>query len=161
MEATEQAPERSVLKSKSKPKRLGTYLNPRPLSSQGEMALQLVLSPDNSLSERGAIIGMVNAAQRELLVLQNSMPTRWGRGRKKVASPLVSAVVAAARRGVKTRVLLDAVFYQLDPLKPDGNDDTVRTSTRSPKEGLDLKARIIDLETIGLSKIHMRCGRRR
>ena len=155
--SAEQAPELvGPSKSKSKPKRLGTYLNPAaPLSSQGEMALQLVLSPDNSLSERGAIIGMVNAAQRELLVLQNSMPTRWGRGRKKVASPLVSAVVAAARRGVKTRVLLDAVFYQLDPLKPDGNDDTVRyLNALAKKEGLDLKARIIDLETIGLSKIH-------
>ena len=61
----EQAPELvGPSKSKPKPKRLGTYLNPAaPLSTQGEMALQLVLSPDNSLSERGAIIGMVNAAQ--------------------------------------------------------------------------------------------------
>ena len=33
---------------------------------------------------------------------------------------------------VKARVLLDAVFYQLDPLKPDGNDDTVRYLNASP-----------------------------
>ena len=70
--SAEQAPELvGPSKSKSKPKRLGTYLNPAaPLSTQGEMALQLVLSPDNSLSERGAIIGMVNAAQRAARVAE-------------------------------------------------------------------------------------------
>ncbi len=141
---------------KRRSKRLGEYLQPvLPTRIKESMHLQLVLSPDNSLAEDGSVIGMIKGAQKELLVLQNSMPTRWGRGRKKVASPLVDAVVAAARRGVSTRVLLDATFYQLDPLKPDGNDDTVRyLNALAGKEGLDLQARIIDLETLGLSKIH-------
>jgi phosphatidylserine/phosphatidylglycerophosphate/cardiolipin synthase-like enzyme len=137
-------------------KRLGEYLQPvLPAKVKESMHLQLVLSPDNSLAEEGSVIGMIKGAQKELLVLQNSMPTRWGRGRKKVTSPLVEAVVAAARRGVVTRVLLDATFYQLDPLKPDGNDDTVRyLNALAASEDLDLQARVIDLETLGLSKIH-------
>jgi phosphatidylserine/phosphatidylglycerophosphate/cardiolipin synthase-like enzyme len=145
------------LKSRSHgSKRMGEYLQPAVAARvKGEMELQLVLSPDNSLAEKGAVIGMIKGAKSELLILQNSMPTRWGRGRKKVESPLVASVVAAARRGVRTRVLLDGVFYQLDPAKPDGNDDTVRyLNALAAKEGLDLQARIIDLETIGLAKIH-------
>jgi phosphatidylserine/phosphatidylglycerophosphate/cardiolipin synthase-like enzyme len=145
------------LKSRSHgSKPMANYLQPAvPAHVKGEMELQLVLSPDNSLAESGSVIGMIKGAKSEVLILQNSMPTRWGRGGKKVESPLVAAVLAAARRGVTTRVLLDGVFYQLDPAKPDGNDDTVRyLNALAAKEGLDLQARIIDLETIGLAKIH-------
>jgi cardiolipin synthase A/B len=137
-------------------KRLAGYRNPKPAAKVvGPARVQLVVSPDNSLAERGAVIGMINGATKSLELLQNGIKTRWGRGKQKVKSMLLEAVLAAARRGVHVRVLLDGVFYQLDPAKRDGNDDTVRyLNALAAKEGLQLEARIIDLDALGLAKIH-------
>jgi phosphatidylserine/phosphatidylglycerophosphate/cardiolipin synthase-like enzyme len=136
--------------------RLNRYRNPVPVGRViGPATVQLVVSPDNSLAESGAVIGMVDGAKHSLELLQNGIKTRWGRGKRKVKSLLLEAVLAAARRGVHVRVLLDGVFYQLDPAKRDGNDDTVRyLNALAAKEGLKLEARIVDLDALGLAKIH-------
>lgn len=126
-----------------------------PLHFRGDFEAQLVLSPDNSLSETDALLGRIAKAKRRLIILQNSIRTRWGRGKKKVRSMLLDAVVAAARRGVETRVLVDGKGYQLGPDAPDGNDDTVRyLNALAGSEGLDLRAKVVDLDSLGLAKIH-------
>ncbi len=141
---------------KTKAPTLRAYQSPvEPLHWKGSFGAQLVLSPDNSLSETDAVLGRIRLAERRLIILQNSIRTRWGRGKKKVRSVLLDAVVAAARRGIEVRVLVDGKGYQLDPDAPDGNDDTVRyLNALAGAEGLDLRAKVVDLDTLGLSKIH-------
>lgn len=137
----------------------GLYDHPaKPLLVHEKMDLELVLSPDTSLNENSAIIGMINRAKRSLYVQQNSVRRRWGRISDKAEEtptlPL-EAVVAAARRGVKTRVLLDGTWYNITGDDDRDNDDTARyLNELARKEGLDLSAKVVNLESTRLEKIH-------
>ncbi|MFZ9888481.1 MAG: phospholipase D-like domain-containing protein [Myxococcota bacterium] len=137
----------------------GLYRDPaRPLLVHEPMNLELVLSPDTSLHEQRAIIGMIGRARRSLYVEQNSVRRRWGRLKHTVEEtpdlPL-EAVVAAARRGVRTRVLLDGTWYNVTGDDDRDNDDTARfLNDLARAEGLDLSAKVINLESAHLEKIH-------
>lgn len=128
------------------------------LSVEGTMDLELVLSPDTSLNEGSAILGQIGRAKRELLVLQNSIPRFWGRGAasgEQTPNLALMAVVAAARRGVTVRVLLDGTWYNAEESDARDNDDTARfLNELAQKEGLNLAAKVINLETAHLEKIH-------
>lgn len=129
------------------------------LRLKGRMALELVVCPDNCLSEKGAIIGAIAGATKSLDVLQNSIPLWWGpkNGGTVQETPNLPlmAVVEAARRGVRVRVLLDGVWYNTEPYDPRDNDDTVRfLDDLARREGLDLQARVLNLAATGLEKIH-------
>ena len=130
----------------------------KPLVVEGKMDLELVMSPDTSLNETSSILGMIARARQEVLVLQNSIPRYWGRGGKlKDLTPNLglAAVVAAARRGVMVRVLLDGTWYNAEDSDPRDNDDTARfLNELAQKEGLNLYAKVINLETAHLEKIH-------
>ena len=137
----------------------GLYDHPKkPLLVEDKMGLELVYSPDTSLNEHSAIIGLINRAERELIIQQNSVRRRWGRKKDDASThpdlPL-QAVIAAARRGVKTRVLLDGTWYNVQGDDDRDNDDTVRyLTTLAQAEGLDLEAKVINLATTHLEKIH-------
>lgn len=137
----------------------GSYREPvKPLLVHEKMDLELVLSPDTSLNENSAILGMIKRAKRSLYVQQNSVRRRWGKLNDTVEEaptlPL-DAVVAAARRGVKTRVLLDGTWYNVTGDDDRDNDDTARfLNDLARKEGLDLSAKVINLESTHLEKIH-------
>jgi cardiolipin synthase A/B len=121
------------------------------------MDLELVLSPDTSLNENSAIIGMINRAKHTLYVQQNSVRRRWGnKGDSVETTPTLplQAVVAAARRGVKVRVLLDGTWYNITDDDRD-NDDTARYLNELARaEGLDVSAKVINLKSTNLEKIH-------
>lgn len=137
----------------------GLYPKPvAPMVVDDLMDLELVLSPDTSLNENTAIIGMIQRARRELYIQQNSVRRRWGRKRDTVDKtpdlPL-EAVIAAARRGVRVRVLLDGTWYNIQGDDDRDNDDTARALNElARREGLDLSAKVINLETTHLEKIH-------
>jgi phosphatidylserine/phosphatidylglycerophosphate/cardiolipin synthase-like enzyme len=139
--------------------RKGLYPERRPpLAVEGKVDLELVLSPDTSLSEVHGIIGMINRAKREVLVLQNSIPRFWGTGVKRsddTPNLALMAVVEAARRGVKVRVLVDGTWYNVEESDARDNDDTVRfLNELGQREGLDLAAKVVNLDTAHLEKIH-------
>ncbi|OGQ10430.1 MAG: hypothetical protein A2138_08285, partial [Deltaproteobacteria bacterium RBG_16_71_12] len=147
----------------------GQYPDPvKPLVVEDTMGLELVLSPDTSLNERSAIIGMIGRAHKTLYVEQNSIRRRWG---KKADSSdpdseerddagnapnlALQAVVRAARRGVQVRVLLDSTWYNVQGDEDRDNDDTVAWLNELARtEGLDIAAKVINLETTHLEKIH-------
>jgi phosphatidylserine/phosphatidylglycerophosphate/cardiolipin synthase-like enzyme len=137
----------------------GLYEDPvKPLLVHEKMDLELVLSPDTSLNENTAIIGMINRAKKTLPVPQNSVRRRWGRKSDTMEQapdlPL-EAVIAAARRGVKTRVLLDGYWYNITGDDDRDNDDVARMLNEMARaEGLDLSAKVINLERAHLEKIH-------
>ena len=123
------------------------------------MDLELVLSPDVSLHRDRAILGAIRSCKREVLVTQNSIPLYWGRGRtnKPYYRPNLpmQALLGAARRGCRVRVLLDSTWYNIRPSDPKDNDNTVRyLSSIAKREKLDLQAKLVNLSSAGLSKIH-------
>ena len=130
----------------------------KPSVITGRVDLELVLSPDSSLNEDSSIIGLIGGAKKELLVMQNSIPLHWGKRKETMErSPNLplSAVVAAARRGVRTRVLVDGVWYNVEASDDRDNDDTVAyLNDLARREHLDLQAKVINLASTGVEKIH-------
>ena len=147
----------------------GQYPSPeQPAVVDDTMSLELVLSPDTSLNEHSAILGMIERAKKTLYVEQNSIRRRWG---KKADSSdpdsaerddadnapnlALQAVVKAARRGVQVRVLLDSTWYNVQGDEDRDNDDTVAwLNELARSEGLDISAKVINLDTTHLEKIH-------
>lgn len=147
----------------------GLYDQPeKPVLVDDAVDLELVLSPDTSLNEGSAILGMIGRAQKTLYVEQNSIRRRWGRkadssepgvderdDAESTPNLALQAVVAAARRGVQVRVLLDGTWYNVQGDEERDNDDTVTwLNELARKEGLDLAAKVINLDTTHLEKIH-------
>jgi hypothetical protein len=138
----------------------GRYpLRRAPLRVQGKADLELVLCPDNCLAEKTGLLGLIRSAKEELLVVQNSIPHWWGRMRKgsPEATPNLplQAVVDAARRGVRVRVLLDGTWYNTEAEDPRDNDDTVRALRElAAREKLDLQAKVLNLFASDLEKVH-------
>ncbi len=129
-----------------------------PLEVNGRMDLEMVLSPDTSLNENSSLLGMIASAKKELLVEQNSIPLRWGkRGDSLETTPnlALDAVIAAARRGVRTRVLVDGTWYNVEAKDDRDNDDSVDyLNDLARSEHLDLEAKVINLASTNLEKIH-------
>ncbi|MFH1807870.1 MAG: phospholipase D-like domain-containing protein [Pseudomonadota bacterium] len=129
-----------------------------PLEVQGRMDLALVLSPDNSLNENSSLLGLVRSAKKELLVLQNSIPLHWGkRGDTLETAPnlALAAVVETARRGVRTRVLVDGTWYNAEASDDRDNDDSVAYLNELARvEHLDLEAKVINLASTQVEKVH-------
>jgi len=137
----------------------GLYFKPKkPAFVDGKVGLELVLSPDTSLNENSALIGMMNRAKKTLFIQQNSIRKKWGSKNdpmSKTPDLPLEAVIAAARRGVKTRVLLDGTWYNVTGDDDRNNDDTVALLNGiARREGLDLRAKVINLDTTHLVKIH-------
>jgi hypothetical protein len=145
------------------------------------MDLELVLAPDTSLNESTAIIGMIQRAKTSLILEQNSVLPFWGKKKKadpndrggdkardndrdkdrddvdevRPASLPLQAVIAAARRGVSVRVLLDGTWYNAENTDERDNDNTVQLlNDLRLNEGLDVSAKVINLESTHLDKIH-------
>lgn len=156
--------------------RYGRYVALQPASEQFRESIQaqLVLSPDNSLAEQGSILGAIAEAKHSLLIQHLSMTTYWGSKRKgsarRTPNLVVEAVLAAARRGVRVRMLLNCRDFGCDRLDARwessraDNDDTYELLNRiASKEGLDLEVRLLDMtsddwlddrEDQGTVKIH-------
>lgn len=122
---------------------------------QETLGAELVVSPDNSLSEHGSILGAIAAARHTLLLEHLTIAAWWG-GKKygsaaKSPNPLLQACFAAARRGVKVRILLSCRGFACDRLdatwernKTDNDDLHERVNRRARQEKLDMQVRLLD-----------------
>ena len=136
----------------------GDYKEPvRPLHLKGKVDLELVLAPNNSLNTEQGLLAMILRAKKTLDIEQNSIVRYWGRKKDKVRAqnlPL-EAVISAARRGVRVRVLLDGTWYNISGDNLKNNDNTVAyLNDLAAKENLPLMAKVINLGSTNLSKIH-------
>ncbi len=130
-----------------------------PLRVQGRADLELVLSPDNSLHEKQSLIGSILSCQHEVLIQQNSIPLFWGKKRLRsfLQTPNLPlmAVIQAARKGCRVRVLIDSTWYNIDVRDERKNDKTVAMLNKlAEQEKLNLRARLINLPAAGVAKIH-------
>ncbi len=151
----------------------GNYVNAvRPVTVEDKMRLELVMSPDTSMNEESAIIGLIGRAKSTLYLEQNSIIRFWGPSKKqadrsgdndapdddddtRLPSLPMQAVLAAARRGVSVRVLLDGTWYNAELEDERDNDNTAKyLNDLALREGLDISAKVINLEATHLEKIH-------
>lgn len=140
----------------------GRYRDPvKPTLVDDVVGLELVLSPDTCLNEDSAIIGLIGRAKKQLYIEQNSVRRRWGKKgddndtEGEVPNLALQAVIAAARRGVAVRVLMDGTWYNVQGEEDRDNDNTALwLNALAAREGLDLVAKVINLESTGLEKIH-------
>ena len=120
---------------------------PTPLVTQGGFTFQLIHSPEQALRDQDSLLGLVNRAGAgdTILVEQLYENLYWGAESSNIAAdpnPRLQAYIAAARRGAKVRVLLDAFFDNQDLTSPRSNLRTVEYLTAvAQAEGLDLQAR--------------------
>jgi len=104
-----------------------------------------VLAPDTSSQVTGLIASAETSIDIEEAYITNE--TRF------TPNPYLAAAIDAARRGVRVRVLLDSYWYNTEG--KNDNDEMVAIINRiAAAEDLPLEARLADLETSRLAKIH-------
>jgi cardiolipin synthase len=119
-----------------------------PLTLNGQFAFEIIQAPENSLRDMDSLLGLLAKAGEgdTLLIEQSEEPLYWGEeGSNPEAdpNPRIAAYVAAARRGVTVRVLLDGRLD--DPLDPRGNWATCEyLGALARQEGLALACQLGD-----------------
>ncbi|MCG2717873.1 MAG: phospholipase D-like domain-containing protein, partial [Nanoarchaeota archaeon] len=118
---------------------------------QGDFTVSPVLCPDTSTLETKSIISMINTAKYCVYVEQMSCGENWTWYGDHHPNLYLEAAINASRRGCKVRVLLDSAYNWSDT----GNWETVlHLRNISRDEGLDLEAKLIDLNYLKVDKIH-------
>jgi phosphatidylserine/phosphatidylglycerophosphate/cardiolipin synthase-like enzyme len=124
-----------------------------PVASGALPATQIVpvVSPDTSLS---SLVTLLRSAKRTLDIEQLNFNADWNQVTN--GSPILAEVIAAARRGVQVRVLLndDASSFGGDP-ETSHNAMTAQELNRSARQfGVKLEGRIANLKAMGVDYIH-------
>ena len=120
---------------------------PQPFFLEGSFPFQVIHAPEQALRDQDSLLGLVNRAGSgdTVLVEQLYENTYWGAEASSVTAdpnPRLLAYIAAARRGARVRVLLDAYFDNQDLNSPRSNLRTVEyLKAIALAEGLDLDAR--------------------
>jgi phosphatidylserine/phosphatidylglycerophosphate/cardiolipin synthase-like enzyme len=104
-----------------------------------------ILAPDTS----SLVTDMINSAKTSIDIEEAyiSNETRF------VLNPYLSAAINASQRGVRVRVLLDSYWYNIEGMND--NDEMVALINHiADADNLPLEARLADLETSRIGKIH-------
>jgi hypothetical protein len=118
----------------------------QPVVISGSIFFEMVQSPENSLRDADALLGMVARAVAgdRVLVEQLYENKYWGPTSSNPTAdpnPRLEAYIAAARRGALVRLLLDSVYD--DPMDPRSNAAACSyVNTTATNEGLDLSCRV-------------------
>ena len=126
----------------------GGYYTPvfKPHTMTTNFTVIPVLAPDSALSLR-TILQMIRNAKRYIHVELFSVAMYWG----DEPNPFISALVEAARRGCDVEILLDSKYLEGD----NNNDEVVSELNRIARSSsLSLEAKLADLGSSGLAKIH-------
>ena len=117
-----------------------------PLIINGDFTLIPVLAPDTAMSNE-TILGALNNAKEKVYVQQFSTGRFWGEG----DNTFIVALIEAAERGCEVKVLLDSKYLE----GGNNNDEVVSWLNEEAREGnLSLEAKLADLDSLGLTKIH-------
>ena len=116
----------------------------------GAYTVTPVIAPDHAMRP-DALLGLLKSATRRLDIEAFHVARSWAA----VPNPYLEAAIAAARRGVVVRILLDGTWYNVEGDDPIDNDDTVSYVSRiAREEALPLEAKVGTAERHQLSKFH-------
>ncbi len=117
-----------------------------PLTLNCNFTVIPVLAPDAALTNE-TILGLINYAKESVLVQQFSTGRFWG----EADNTFIAALIEAARRGCEVNVLLDSKYLEGE----NNNDEVVSWLNEvSSEDNLSLEAKLADLDSLGLTKIH-------
>jgi phosphatidylserine/phosphatidylglycerophosphate/cardiolipin synthase-like enzyme len=129
-------PDYTLKKGVAVPPHDGSEGSYRPSSGtvvKGIISLERVMSPDDALAPKRAILGAIRDAQQTLEIQSLSFAPHWGKNGstpKKDPSPIAEEVLAAARRGVKVRIMVNPLYFlhsgtpkEKTPQDPNEGDD--------------------------------------
>lgn len=144
------------------------FARPLLLAPPAALRWELISSPESSLDPVAGVPGLLaRAGPGDCLWAQQLDEPLWWGARLAAAgppeadpafNPRVAGYLAAARRGARLRLLLDAYFD--DPLAPNSNRATVAfLRARARAEGLDLEARLGNPSGLGLHNKMILLGR--
>jgi phosphatidylserine/phosphatidylglycerophosphate/cardiolipin synthase-like enzyme len=122
----------------------------------GYFEITSLVAPKDSIEK---ITGLLDSANESLYIQQFYVYKYWGKRKtgsvEKTPNPFLEQSISAARRGVKVRLLLDDTWYNIEEDDPVSNLNTVLyVNEIARKEGLDLEAKLVDSDDLGLEKIH-------
>lgn len=116
----------------------------------GHFRVTPVIGPDNTL-ESGAVIGLMRAARATIDIEQFYSCKSWG----SFPNLYLEEAIAAARRGVNVRILLDASPYNVEENDPQDNDDTVAyLSAIANREHIPIEGKLGNASAHGFLKFH-------
>ena len=119
-----------------------------PLTITCNFSVIPVLAPDTALSN-ATILGAIQNAQESVYVQQFSAGRFWG----EEPNTYITALIEAARRGCEVKVLLDSKDYSVEG--SNDNDEVVAWMEQvAREENLNLEAKLADLDSLGLTKVH-------
>ena len=128
----------------------GNYMHPFDSAKiTGEFNVSPVLSPDTSLLQTKSIMGMIHGAKKSVYVEQFYIK-KWGSRANPKPNPFLEAAINASRRGCEVKILLDSTYEKEDNARIKEYIDEIVAKNKS----LNLKAKLIDNEAIGLNKTH-------
>ncbi len=99
--------------------------------------VQLLLAPDNALSDRGVLAFLASATER-ISIEAFYADDPWG----SEPNPLIEAAFAAARRGVAVRLLLDGSGWSAEEDTTANDALSAVLNNRARQEALDLEVRV-------------------
>ena len=118
----------------------------KPHTMRTNLTVIPVLAPDSAMSS-GTILDMIRDAKEYIHVELFSAAMNWG----DEPNPFISALVEASRRGCDVKILLDSRYLGGD----NNNDEVVSELNRIARSSnLSLEAKLADLDSLGLAKVH-------
>jgi len=100
---------------------------------------RIVLTPDTTLDPEG-ILGLFASAKDRLSIDAFYLDEMWG----DTPSPFLEAALAAARRGVSVRILLDGSWASVEADSGTNDDVLERINRRATDERLPLEVRLLE-----------------
>ncbi len=124
--------------------------------SDANFAGEIYATPDCTL-DQDPVLRVIENTTESLLVQQFYIYTYWGSkgdGVEESPNPYLEAVIDAAERGVRVRVVMDNTYYNREYNDPRDNDDTMEyINGLAGKKGWDMQAKLIS-DVHGFSKVH-------
>ena len=123
---------------------------------EGDFKAVTLIAPEDAIEK---IVWLLKSANTTINVEQFYIYKYWGERKtgsvEKTPNQFLEAAIKAARRGVKVRILLDSTWYNIESGDPVSNYNTVLyVNEIARREGLDMEARLADLERLGIEKLH-------
>ena|GEM_PF-1912450 len=135
-----------------------TAIKPSPLTVSAKGSITRIVSPDNTLDREKGFLGLLRNAKEELLISANYINRWWGAASDetnftKYPQPYLTEIVAAARRGVAVKVLLDRRNVSLTS-KRDNHYVVQYLTDLAVNEKLKLEARLVNMDGSGIGRTY-------
>lgn len=135
-----------------------TPVQPLPFTYSGKATVTRILSPDNTLDREHGFLGLLRNAKTELLISAAYINHWWGSASAEenltnYPQPYLTEIVAAARRGVDVKVLLDRRNVKADS-KRDNHYVVTYLNGLAKRENLKLEARLVNMDGSGIGRTY-------